>query len=61
MSTAYRPAVMTDCVIDLSHNNAIANPVAAFKTAAAGGILAVIHKATQGSGYIDPTLGVVVE
>jgi len=43
---------MTTCnvVIDLSHNNANVN----LQRAQAGGILGVIHKATQGTGFSDP-------
>ena len=41
---------MTDAIIDLSHLNA--NPD--FQAARAAGIQAVIHKATQGTTFIDP-------
>ena len=41
----------TDAVIDLSHFNH--NPD--FKLAKADGILGVIHKATQGTSFLDPT------
>ena len=37
-------------VVDLSHNN----PTADFVTAQAAGIVGVIHKATQGTGFADP-------
>lgn len=42
---------LLNAVIDLSHHNA--NPD--FAAAREAGILGVIHKATQGSTYIDPT------
>lgn len=42
---------MLNAVIDLSHFNA--NPD--FAAAAQDGILGVIHKATQGLSYVDPT------
>ena len=38
-------------VIDLSHYN----PVTSFAAIQAGGIVGVIHKATQGTGVVDPT------
>lgn len=41
---------MTPNVIDISHHNTV-NDFAALKAA---GILGVIHKCTQGSGYADP-------
>ncbi len=41
---------MTDAIIDLSHFNV--NPD--FQAAKAAGILAVIHKATQGTTFVDP-------
>ncbi|HEX3920108.1 MAG TPA: glycoside hydrolase family 25 protein [Caulobacteraceae bacterium] len=43
---------MLDAVIDLSHHNGLALD---FRAAAAGGILGVIHKATQGIVGVDPT------
>ena len=56
MTTAYRPAVTTDSVCDLSHNNAIKNPGAAFKTAAAAiPGFTIIHKASQGVAMVDRT------
>jgi len=42
---------MFDAVIDVSHNDPI--PMK-FDKAAATGIAAVIHKATQGTGFVDP-------
>ncbi len=42
---------MLNAVIDISHHNSIAN-IAQVQQA---GILAVIHKATQGTLYMDPT------
>jgi lysozyme len=44
------PAGVTDAIIDLSHFNA--NPD--FALARSGGILAVIHKATEGIAFSDP-------
>jgi len=41
----------SNVVIDLSHNN---SPVDLAK-AAADGVLGIFHKATQGSGFVDPT------
>jgi lysozyme len=41
----------TNAVIDLSHFNSNPN----FVQAKADGILGVFHKATQGTGYFDPT------
>lgn len=41
---------MTPNVLDISHHNTI-NSFAALKAA---GILGIIHKCTQGSGYVDP-------
>lgn len=55
MTVAYLPPVQTDCVVDLSHNNAIALPNTAFSTAAASGVELFILKATQGAGMIDTT------
>jgi lysozyme len=43
---------LIDAVIDLSHHNGLALD---FRAAAAGGILGVIHKATQGAAGLDPT------
>jgi lysozyme len=42
---------MINAVIDLSHHNASVD----FTALAAAGIAGVIHKATQGAGYVDPT------
>ncbi|UXI66851.1 glycoside hydrolase family 25 protein [Tahibacter amnicola] len=42
---------MLNVVIDLSHHNATVD----FAQIAASGIRAVFHKATQGTGYTDPT------
>lgn len=41
---------MIDTIIDLSHHNASVD----FAQIRAAGIMAVIHKATQGKGYVDP-------
>src|SRR5262245_45818946 len=38
-------------VIDLSHHNTVTS----FKSIKGAGILGVIHKATQGTSYVDPT------
>ncbi len=42
---------MINAVIDLSHHNTVTS----FSAVRAAGILGVIHKATQGSSYVDPT------
>ncbi len=42
---------MLDAVIDVSHHN----QVASFEALRGAGVLGVIHKATQGAGYVDPT------
>jgi lysozyme len=42
---------MINAVIDLSHHNTISNTTKLLQS----GVLAVIHKATQGSAYKDPT------
>jgi lysozyme len=42
---------MFDAVIDLSHHN---GPNVDFRALAAAGIAAVIHKATQGTAFVDP-------
>ncbi len=42
---------VSDVVIDLSHYN----EVTSFSEAKAGGIVGVIHKATQGTSGVDPT------
>ncbi len=44
-------SAVTNCVVDLSHHN---DPVD-FAAARTGGIIGVIHKATQGFRYTDPT------
>ncbi len=43
---------MINAVIDISHHNTISS----FAAAKDAGIVAVIHKATQGASYVDPTL-----
>jgi lysozyme len=40
-----------NAVIDLSHHNATVD----FQAVQASGILGILHKATQGTGYTDPT------
>jgi lysozyme len=52
MTTSYLPPVMSDVVIDLSHYDNVSQD---FVTVAKAGIVAVILKATQGTGFIDPT------
>ena len=55
---AYFPPTYTDCILDLSHNNSIPDPLAAFATAAHDAddpITLIIHKATQGGGMVDVT------
>jgi lysozyme len=42
---------MFDAVIDLSHHN---GPNIDFAAVAQSGIAAIIHKATQGTGFVDP-------
>jgi GH25 family lysozyme M1 (1,4-beta-N-acetylmuramidase) len=42
----------TPLVVDLSHHN----PDPDFDTMALAGVVGVIHKATEGDGYVDPTL-----
>lgn len=42
---------MINAVVDLSHHNASVD----FAALAAAGVAGVIHKATQGAGYVDPT------
>jgi GH25 family lysozyme M1 (1,4-beta-N-acetylmuramidase) len=51
MTTPYLPQTMSDIVIDLSHWEAPAD----FAQVKASGIAAVILKATQGTGFVDPT------
>ena len=41
----------TNVIVDLSHHNGVVD----LKAAKADGLVAVIHKATQGSSYVDPT------
>lgn len=48
----YIPSVMSDVVIDISHYENVSQD---FSTTAESGIIAVILKATQGIGFIDPT------
>lgn len=44
---------MTDpSVVDLSHHN----PTPDWDTLKAGGVIGVVHKATEGTSYVDPTL-----
>jgi lysozyme len=52
MSTPYLPPVMSDVVIDISHDENVSQD---FVTTAKAGIAAVILKATQGTGFVDPT------
>lgn len=44
---------MTPKVLDISHHNTISS----FDRIRAAGIAGVIHKATQGTGYVDPMYG----
>lgn len=46
---------MLDIVVDVSHHN---GPNLDFAAAARSGVSAVIHKATQGTHYLDPMLAV---
>jgi lysozyme len=48
----YLPAVTSDVVLDLSHYDTVSQD---FVATAAAGVEAVILKATQGTGFIDPT------
>jgi lysozyme len=43
---------MINAVVDISHHNTISN----IAKVQAAGVLGVIHKATQGAIYVDPTL-----
>jgi len=47
------PSATSNCIVDLSHHN---NNID-FAAAKNDGIVAVIHKATQSTGYVDPTYG----
>src|SRR5271157_5437097 len=54
----YLPAVMSDVVIDLSHYDVVSQDfvqTATVPDANGNTILAVILKATQGTGFVDPT------
>jgi lysozyme len=51
-TTPYLPQIMSDVVVDLSHYQTVSEN---FSITAAAGIAAVILKATQGTGFIDPT------
>ena len=48
----YLPPVMSDVVLDISHYENVSQE---FATTAKAGIVAVILKATQGTGFVDPT------
>jgi GH25 family lysozyme M1 (1,4-beta-N-acetylmuramidase) len=48
----YIPPVMSDVVIDLYHGDKVGVDFSVIKSA---GVAAVVLKATQGSGFIDPT------
>src|SRR5437879_13829039 len=48
----YIPPVMSDVVIDLYHGNKVSVDFSVIKSA---GVAAVILKATQGTGFVDPT------
>jgi lysozyme len=48
----YLPPVMSDVVFDISHYETVSQN---FTETAAAGIAAVILKATQGTGFVDPT------
>ena len=48
----YLPPVMSDVVFDISHYENVSQD---FVTTAQAGIAAVILKATQGTGFVDPT------
>ena len=51
-SAPYLPPVMSDVVFDISHYENVSQD---FVTTAQAGIAAVILKATQGTGFVDPT------
>jgi lysozyme len=55
LMAAFIPPVQTDLCCDLSHSNEISDPVSAFKTAGESGVTLIIQKATQGTGFTDPT------
>lgn len=52
MTKAYLPPVMADVIIDLSHYQTVSQD---FSAAVASGVAAVVLKASQGTGFIDPT------
>jgi len=51
-SAPYLPAVVSDVVVDISHYEKVSQD---FVATAEAGITAVILKATQGTGFVDPT------
>jgi len=51
-SAPYLPPVMSDVVFDISHYENVSQD---FVTTANAGIVTVILKATQGTGFVDPT------
>jgi lysozyme len=51
-TTPYFPLITSDFVIDISHYDNVSQD---FVTVAKAGIVAVILKATQGTGFVDPT------
>ena len=51
-SAPYLPPIMSDVVVDISHYENVSQD---FVTTAQAGIAAVILKATQGTGFVDPT------
>jgi lysozyme len=51
-SAPYLPRVMSDVVFDISHYENVSQD---FVNTAKAGIIAVILKATQGTGFVDPT------
>lgn len=46
--------VVTDTIIDLFHGNIISNPAALKTAVAAKAITAILHKATEGTTFVDP-------
>src|SRR6185437_10843012 len=48
------PAGTLPAVIDLSHNNPGFDSVDEFEALKAAGVALVVHKATQGSSFVDP-------